>query len=52
MADKWSVKDVLRFARELKSPFEETAKNDGQGLSPAIERLRQIAGRVRPQVRK
>ena len=51
MADKWSVKDVLEYARQLKSPFEEISKNNGQGLSPTLQKLRAIAGRVRTQVR-
>lgn len=52
VADKWGKKDVLEYARQLKSPFEEIGKNNGQGLSPAIQRLREIAGKVLPQVRK
>ena len=52
MSDKWSEKDVLEFARELKSPFEKQPEQAKPVLSNMAEQIKQIAMKnrgVKPQ---
>ncbi len=39
MAIKWTEKDVMEHAKELKSPFEQDQKSNGRGPRAVLARL-------------
>ena len=47
MSEKWTEKDVLEHARELKSPFEELNQNGKKpgGLSGMAEEVKRVLGK-------
>lgn len=49
MTLKWTKKDCIEAITQLKSPFDNMNKGNGQGLSPAIQQLRQTAQLQKPR---
>ena len=46
MAEKWTEKEVLQHAKELKSPFEDKQAGPGNGiLAGMAEKVNQILGK-------
>jgi len=44
--------DVLRIARTFGDPWEGAKEDKKTALSPSIQKLREVAGRIKPQIRK
>ena len=51
MTIKWSKKDAIQAITTLTSPFDNMSQGNGQGLSPAIQQLRQKAQLRKPMPR-
>ena len=51
MADKWTEKDVLDHAKELRSPFENTQNGQGK-LAGMAEKVSQMFSKKKGEVPK
>lgn len=52
MSKRLKPADVLRIARTFGDPWEGVSEEKKLALSPAIQKLREMTGRIKPQIRK
>jgi len=52
MSKRLKPSDVLRIARTFGDPWEGASEEKKSALAPPIQKLREVAGRIKPQVKK